>query len=118
MCIRDSFSFLKWSAKSFDNVQIVPPGVGICHQLNIERFCQVAITDGDQAPVMYFDSLVGTDSHTTTANGMGVLGWGVGGIEAEEMCIRDRITHNSISEYEQITTPSTYRERKAKCRRR
>ena len=88
----ERFSFLKWSAKSFDNVQIVPPGVGICHQLNIERFCQVAITGGDQAPVMYFDSLVGTDSHTTTANGMGVLGWGVGGIEAEEAALGQPIT--------------------------
>lgn len=88
----ERFSFLKWSAKSFDNVQIVPPGVGICHQLNIERFCQVAITGGDQAPVMYFDSLVGTDSHTTTANGMGVLGWGVGGIEAEAAALGQPIT--------------------------
>ena len=88
----ERFSFLKWSAKSFDNVQIVPPGVGICHQLNIERFCQVAITGSVQAPVMYFDSLVGTDSHTTTANGMGVLGWGVGGIEAEAAALGQPIT--------------------------
>lgn len=88
----ERFSFLKWSAKSFDNVQIVPPGVGICHQLNIERFCQVAMTDGSDCPVMYFDSLVGTDSHTTTANGMGVLGWGVGGIEAEAAALGQPIT--------------------------
>ena len=81
----ERFSFLKWSAKSFDNVRIVPPGVGICHQLNIERFCDVVAqraTTDDAPAVLCFDTLVGTDSHTTTANGMGVLGWGVGGIEA------------------------------------
>ena len=82
----ERFAFLKWSAASFDNVQIVPPGVGICHQLNIERFCRVAMEGcpaGDGEPSLGFDTLVGTDSHTPTANGMGVLGWGVGGIEAE-----------------------------------
>ncbi len=82
----ERFSFLSWSAKSFDNVEIVPPGKGICHQLNIERFCTVvrtATSDGEDEPFAFFDTLVGTDSHTTTANGVGVLGWGVGGIEAE-----------------------------------
>ena len=125
----ERFSFLKWSAKSFDNVQIVPPGVGICHQLNIERFCQVAITGGDQAPVMYFDSLVGTDSHTTTANGMGVLGWGVGGIEAEAAALGQPITmlvppvvgafrrcyrHGSCSDL--CRAPSLGRRRRQACR--
>ena len=82
---RERFAFLKWASRSFQNVEIVPPGGGICHQLNIERFCDVVTTDalaGD-APHACFDTLVGTDSHTTTANGVGVLGWGVGGIEAE-----------------------------------
>ncbi len=88
----ERFSFLKWSAGSFDNVQIVPPGAGICHQLNIERFCSVAFTSTEDDPVVYFDSLVGTDSHTTTANGMGVLGWGVGGIEAEAAALGQPIT--------------------------
>ena len=88
----ERFSFLKWSAGSFDNVQIVPPGAGICHQLNIERFCSVAFTSTEEHPVVYFDSLVGTDSHTTTANGMGVLGWGVGGIEAEAAALGQPIT--------------------------
>ena len=81
---RERFAFLKWASRSFQNVEIVPPGGGICHQLNIERFCNVVTTDalaeGEHA---CFDTLVGTDSHTTTANGVGVLGWGVGGIEAE-----------------------------------
>ena len=81
---RERFAFLKWASRSFQNVEIVPPGGGICHQLNIERFCGVVTTDalaeGEHA---CFDTLVGTDSHTTTANGVGVLGWGVGGIEAE-----------------------------------
>ena len=81
----ERFAFLKWSAGSFDNVGIVPPGAGICHQLNIERFCRVAMPAVNAAGLraLGFDTLVGTDSHTTTANGVGVLGWGVGGIEAE-----------------------------------
>ena len=83
---RERFAFLKWASRSFDNVEIVPPGEGICHQLNIERFSSVVTTDAlapDGEDVACFDTLVGTDSHTTTANGLGVLGWGVGGIEAE-----------------------------------
>ncbi len=81
---RERFSFLKWASRSFANVSIVPPGEGICHQLNIERFCGVVTTDAlAKGDVACFDTLVGTDSHTTTANGVGVLGWGVGGIEAE-----------------------------------
>lgn len=90
----ERFSFLKWSASSFDNVEIVPPGVGICHQLNIERFCRVAWKGASSsgAPSLYFDTLVGTDSHTPTANGMGVLGWGVGGIEAEAAALGQPIT--------------------------
>ncbi len=92
---RERFAFLKWASKSFDNVTIVPPGGGICHQLNIERFCEVvttdAMADGDVA-VACFDTLVGTDSHTTTANGLGVLGWGVGGIEAEAAALGQPIS--------------------------
>ena len=90
----ERFAFLKWSAESFENVRIVPPGRGICHQLNIERFCTVAMSGvaDDGAPEAYFDTLVGTDSHTTTANGMGVLGWGVGGIEAEAAALGQPIT--------------------------
>ena len=83
---RERFAFLKWASRSFQNVEIVPPGGGICHQLNIERFCDVVTTDAlarGEKDVACFDTLVGTDSHTTTANGVGVLGWGVGGIEAE-----------------------------------
>lgn len=80
----ERFAFLKWSSRSFDNVRIVPPGGGICHQLNIERFSEVVTKDALSGEnVACFDTLVGTDSHTTTANGLGVLGWGVGGIEAE-----------------------------------
>lgn len=90
----ERFSFLKWSAESFENVRIVPPGRGICHQLNIERFCTVAMSRvaADGVREAYFDTLVGTDSHTTTANGMGVLGWGVGGIEAEAAALGQPIT--------------------------
>ena len=91
----ERFAFLKWASRSFDNVEIVPPGVGICHQLNIERFCNVVMRDalatGD-IETACFDTLVGTDSHTTTANGVGVLGWGVGGIEAEAAALGQPIS--------------------------
>jgi aconitate hydratase len=90
---RERFAFLKWAQASFDNVEIVPPGGGICHQLNIERFCSVVTTDALAAgQVACFDTLVGTDSHTTTANGLGVLGWGVGGIEAEAAALGQPIS--------------------------
>ena len=91
---RERFSFLKWASRSFENVRIVPPGGGICHQLNIERFCDVVTTDALAAgePLACFDTLVGTDSHTTTANGVGVLGWGVGGIEAEAAALGQPIS--------------------------
>lgn len=97
---RERYEFLKWAQQSFDNVRIVPPGAGICHQLNIEQFAHVAMTSDaagveraeDEPPVAYFDTLVGTDSHTPTANGIGVLGWGVGGIEAEAAALGQPIT--------------------------
>ena len=127
----ERYTFLKWAQRSFQNVRIVPPGKGICHQLNIENFAQVAMTDAwkyagaagsgvagaeaadaagaeaadaagaeaagaaqapDQQLCVYFDTLVGTDSHTPTANGIGVLGWGVGGIEAEAAALGQPIT--------------------------
>lgn len=96
---RERYDFLKWAQESFENVRIVPPGAGICHQLNIEKFAHVVMTSDHagatpegQAPVAYFDTLVGTDSHTPTANGIGVLGWGVGGIEAEAAALGQPIT--------------------------
>lgn len=90
---KERYEFLKWAQESFENVRIVPPGAGICHQLNIERFASVAMTkDGEEGPLAYFDTLVGTDSHTPTANGIGVLGWGVGGIEAEASALGQPIT--------------------------
>ena len=90
---RERYAFLKWAQESFDNVRIVPPGAGICHQLNIERFASVVMTaQDDEGTMAYFDTLVGTDSHTPTANGIGVLGWGVGGIEAEAAALGQPIT--------------------------
>ena len=72
---RERYSFLKWAQSSFKNVRIVPPGQGICHQLNIENFASVTmVREDDEMPLAYFDTLVGTDSHTPTANGIGVLG--------------------------------------------
>ena len=94
----ERYDFLKWAQESFENVRIVPPGQGICHQLNIEKFASVvmespaSLTGADGTPVVYFDTLVGTDSHTPTANGIGVLGWGVGGIEAEAAALGQPIT--------------------------
>ncbi len=90
---KERYEFLKWAQESFENVRIVPPGAGICHQLNIERFASVVMTrEDEEGSVAYFDTLVGTDSHTPTANGIGVLGWGVGGIEAEAAALGQPIT--------------------------
>ncbi|TCO70941.1 aconitate hydratase AcnA [Rhodovulum euryhalinum] len=81
----ERYTFLKWGQNAFDNFRVVPPGTGICHQVNLEYLAQTVWTDTDQTgeTVAYPDTLVGTDSHTTMVNGLGVLGWGVGGIEAE-----------------------------------
>jgi aconitate hydratase len=81
----ERYEFLKWGASAFDNFKVVPPGTGICHQVNLEHIAQCVWTDQDSngETLAYPDTLVGTDSHTTMVNGLGVLGWGVGGIEAE-----------------------------------
>jgi len=81
----ERYEFLKWGSNAFDNFKVVPPGTGICHQVNLENIGQTVWTSTDQngEEVAYPDTLVGTDSHTTMINGLGVLGWGVGGIEAE-----------------------------------
>jgi aconitate hydratase len=81
----ERYEFLKWGSQAFDNFQVVPPGTGICHQVNLEHIAQTVWASDDQTgeTVAYPDTLVGTDSHTTMVNGLGVLGWGVGGIEAE-----------------------------------
>jgi len=80
----ERYQFLRWGQDAFRNFRVVPPGTGICHQVNLEYLGQVVFTaSGDGETLAYCDSLVGTDSHTTMINGLGVLGWGVGGIEAE-----------------------------------
>ena len=80
----ERYAFLRWGQEAFENFSVVPPGTGICHQVNLEYIAQVAWTaDVDGKSYVYPDTLYGTDSHTTMVNGMGVLGWGVGGIEAE-----------------------------------
>ena len=81
----ERYDFLKWGSKSLDNFKVVPPGTGICHQVNLENIAQTVWTSvaADGATIAYPDTCVGTDSHTTMVNGLGVLGWGVGGIEAE-----------------------------------
>jgi aconitate hydratase len=82
---RERYAFLKWGQTAFNNFSAVPPGMGICHQVNLEYLARVTFTktEEDGSVTAYPDTLVGTDSHTTMINGLGVLGWGVGGIEAE-----------------------------------
>jgi len=80
----ERYKFLRWGQKAFDNFRVVPPGTGICHQVNLEYLAQVVWTKKEGKETVAFpDTLVGTDSHTTMVNGLAVLGWGVGGIEAE-----------------------------------
>jgi len=80
----ERYVFLRWGQKAFDNFRVVPPATGICHQVNLEYIAQVVFSrERDGSLAAYPDTLVGTDSHTTMVNGLGVLGWGVGGIEAE-----------------------------------
>ena len=81
---RERYRFLRWGQSAFDNFRVVPPGTGICHQVNLEYLAQTVWTKAENGrTTAYPDTLVGTDSHTTMVNGLGVLGWGVGGIEAE-----------------------------------
>lgn len=80
----ERYNFLRWGSSAFNNFRVVPPGTGICHQVNLEYLAQTVWTNADEGPeVAYPDTVVGTDSHTTMINGLAVLGWGVGGIEAE-----------------------------------
>ncbi len=85
---RERYQFLKWGMQAFDTFKVVPPGIGIVHQVNLEYLAKGVLSQsspqGTQAPALYYpDTLVGTDSHTTMINGLGIVGWGVGGIEAE-----------------------------------
>lgn len=81
---RERYQFLRWGQTAFENFRVVPPGTGIVHQVNIEHLARVTfVGEEDGSPVAYPDTCVGTDSHTTMVNGLGVVGWGVGGIEAE-----------------------------------
>ncbi|MDA1053410.1 MAG: aconitate hydratase AcnA [Planctomycetota bacterium] len=85
---RERYEFLRWGQKAFDNFRVVPPNVGIVHQVNLEFLAKgVFVRDDGEGPVARPDSLVGTDSHTTMINGLGVVGWGVGGIEAEAVML-------------------------------
>ena len=90
---KERYQFLKWGQSSFDNFKVVPPGRGIVHQVNLEYLARVAFTkQEDNDTLVYPDTLVGTDSHTTMINGLGVLGWGVGGIEAEAAMLGQPVT--------------------------
>jgi len=84
----ERYAFLRWGQKSFRNFSVVPPATGICHQVNLEYLARgVCVKDGPGGPAAFPDTLVGLDSHTTMINGLGVLGWGVGGIEAEAVML-------------------------------
>lgn len=90
---KERYEFLKWGQTAFDNFKVVPPGTGIIHQVNLEYTAQVVWTKGtDEGELAYCDTLVGTDSHTTMINGLSVLGWGVGGIEAEAAMLGQAVT--------------------------
>ncbi|HEX9890468.1 MAG TPA: aconitase family protein, partial [Actinomycetota bacterium] len=89
----ERYAFLRWAQQAFDHFSVVPPGAGIVHQVNLEHLGRVVMTsDQDGATVAYPDTLVGTDSHTTMIGGLGVLGWGVGGIEAEAALVGEPVT--------------------------
>ena len=90
---KERYRFLKWAQKSMKNLRIVPPSTGIVHQVNLEFLGKVVqVSEKDGKMTAYFDSLVGTDSHTTMINGLGILGWGVGGIEAEAAMLGQPVT--------------------------
>ncbi len=90
---KERYKLIKWAQKSFDNLTVVPPGIGICHQVNLEHIAQVVFTKKEaNKQWLYPDTVVGTDSHTTMINGLGVLGWGVGGIEAEAVSLGQAIS--------------------------
>lgn len=86
---RERYAFLKWGENAFETFSVVPPGIGICHQVNLEHLAEVVI---EKDSLLYFDTLVGTDSHTTMINGLGIVGWGVGGIEAEAAMLGQPVT--------------------------
>ena len=112
----ERYQFLKWSQKAFKNLRVLPPGLGICHQVNLEYLGQVAFVkaNGEEGAVIYPDSVMGTDSHTTMINGLGVAGWGVGGIEAlaamlaypSEFPIPDVVGVELTGELPDSTTPT------------
>ncbi len=91
---RERYAFLRWGQSAFKSLQVVPPGTGICHQVNLEYLARVVFGAKNQGAETdaYFDTLVGTDSHTTMVNGLAVLGWGVGGIEAEAAMLGQPVT--------------------------
>lgn len=89
---KERFAFLKWGSTAFNNMLIVPPGSGIVHQVNLEYLARVVFADNSNGKILYPDSVVGTDSHTTMINGLGVVGWGVGGIEAEAVMLGQSIS--------------------------
>ena len=86
---QERYELLKWAQKTFKNFRVFPPGSGICHQINIEYISEVV---SKQDNGIFFDTVVGTDSHTTMVNALGILGWGVGGIEAESVMLGQSIS--------------------------
>ena len=90
---RERYAFLRWGQTAFDNFSVVPPNTGIVHQVNLEYLARVVESrDQDGRPFAFPDTLIGTDSHTTMINGLGVLGWGVGGIEAEAVLLGEPVS--------------------------
>ena len=95
---QERYEFLKWGQNTFDNFYLVPPGAGICHQVNLENIAKtIWVNELEDGNYLYPDSVVGTDSHTTMVNALSVLGWGVGGIEAEAAMLGQPISMNTVS---------------------
>jgi len=87
----ERYAFFKWAERAFSNLTVIPPGRGICHQINLERLASVIVSRADRPGEVFAETVIGTDSHTTMINALGVLGWGVGGVEAEQVALGEGV---------------------------
>ena len=108
---RERYQFLKWGMQAFDTFKVVPPGIGIVHQVNLEYLAKGVLNAG---AIYYPDTLVGTDSHTTMINGLGIVGWGVGGIEAEAGMLGQPVYFLTPDAYAHPATPQSQSRRQVR----
>ncbi len=88
---RERYAFFKWAERALSKLSVIPPGNGICHQINLERLSSIIVADGAEPGLLHAETVIGTDSHTTMINALGVFGWGVGGVEAEQVALGESI---------------------------